>query len=141
MVLGHTKFDIIHFNHGLHGFDNRDESYAECLPAALAFFRAAAPEASWILATSTPMRVRGRLEQWHSHHPRILFRNEVIRKLAADEGLPVTELFACVENHPEYYDQDATHFNEVGRKAQAALVAGSVRQVIESRSKSTANPL
>lgn len=123
MVLGHTAFDIIHFNNGLHGYENSDASYVEALPVVLDAIREGAPAAKLALATSTPMRDPENLAEWHSRDERIKFRNGAVRKLAAENGLPLDDLFSVVLGHPEYYAPDGTHFNDAGNAALGAHVA------------------
>jgi lysophospholipase L1-like esterase len=126
MVLRYTPFDIIHFNNGLHGFDNSDESYAGAMPEVLAAIRKDAPLAKLTIATSTPMRNPQNLQEWHSHAERIKLRNAMVWKLAAQESLPVDDLFDVVLNHPEYYSPDGTHFNAEGNAALGTQVAAEI---------------
>lgn len=131
LVLRHTKFDLVHFNNGLHGFDNADESYVESLPVVLAEFRQATPGAKWILANSTPMREADKLDTWHPRTERVRFRNRAVAELAQKENLRLTDLFSPMENHPEFYDRDGTHFNDAGKAEQARVVARSVREALQ----------
>ncbi len=126
MVLRHTAFDIIHFNNGLHGYENSDADYEESLPVVLAAIRTGAPSARLMFAMSTPMRDPENLEKWHARAERIKLRNEMLCKLAASEGLPVNDLYEVVLAHPEYYVPDGTHFNELGNAALGAKVAGEI---------------
>ena len=128
LVLRHTRFDLIHFNNGLHGFDNSDESYAESLPKILTELREASAGAKWILANSTPMRKPDHLEEWHPFTERIRFRNDVVRQLAAGQGLLLTDLFETVETHPEFYSPDGTHFNDEGQFALAGRVVATLEK-------------
>jgi len=128
LVLRHTRFDLIHFNNGLHGFDNSDESYAEVLPKILTELREASAGAKWVLANSTPMRKPDQLEEWHPFTERIRFRNEVVRKLAAGQGLYLTDLFKAVENHLEFYTPDGTHFNDEGQFALAGTIVATIEK-------------
>ena len=126
MVLRYTAFDMIHFNNGLHGYENSDTTYEEALPVVLAAIRAGAPAAMLVFATSTPMRDPENLEKWHARAERIKRRNEMLCKLAAREGLPVNDLYEVVLTHPEYYVPDGTHFNDLGNAALGAKVAEEI---------------
>lgn len=128
LVLRHTRFDLIYFNNGLHGFGNSEESYQTGLLEVFTELRQASRGASWMLASSTPKRVRGRLHEWHERLPRIQLRNRMIERIARQTGLPFVDLYSLVLDHPEYYTEDGVHFNELGRAAQAEFAARAIRE-------------
>ena len=56
VVLKNTKFDVIHFNNGLHGFDYTEEEYDKSFPKLIKIIRKYAPKAKLIWANTTPVR-------------------------------------------------------------------------------------
>jgi lysophospholipase L1-like esterase len=133
LLVKNYKFDVIHFNNGLHGFDYTEEEYARDFPALVKIFRDNAPKAKLIWATSTPMRKAApNLREFAPDNERVKVRNKAVKKLAAKEGIPVNDLFVLVENHPEYWSNDGTHYNAAGQAVEAEQVT---RFVLEALSK------
>ncbi|MBC2602777.1 SGNH/GDSL hydrolase family protein [Puniceicoccus vermicola] len=131
LVLRHTRFDIIHFNNGLHGWDYDEPIYAKYLEQVLDTLRAQTPDAQWALATSTPVREKGNLGQLHERNGRVIERNESIRQLALNEAHPLTDLYELMKGRPEHYAEDGTHYELSGQQLQAEAVAETLRALID----------
>ena len=56
MVLTQYRFDVIHFNNGLHGDGYTEQQYGEAFPALLDALQSQGRGAKLIWATSTPVR-------------------------------------------------------------------------------------
>src|ERR1700744_4696820 len=61
MVLSQYKFDVIHFNNGMHGWQHSEEEYARAFPKYLKTIQKYAPHAKLIWADTTPLRVSPQL--------------------------------------------------------------------------------
>jgi hypothetical protein len=129
LVLDQYRFDIVHFNNGLHGMDYSEAEYQRAFPQLLATIRKHAPKARLILATSTPMRNPENLAAFTDDTTRVKARNSIAEKCATQQAIPIDDLFALVEHHPEYYASDGVHFNAKGTAAQAAQVS---RHILKS---------
>jgi hypothetical protein len=126
MVLGQYKFDVIHFNNGLHGWEYTEDDYREAFPKLIALLRQAAPGAKLIWATSTPRRTGA--PEYKSFHPgndRVLARNRIAAGFVAKEGIPVNDLYTLIENHAEL-TSDGTHYKPEG----VALMVKQVTRTI-----------
>src|SRR6202789_3788717 len=55
-VLDGTKFDVIQFNNGMHGWQHTEAEYRKAFPKMLKTIRAHARKATLIWATTTPLR-------------------------------------------------------------------------------------
>lgn len=130
LVLRRTKFAMIHFNNGLHGFENSEALYAEHVSRILNKIAEIQPQAKMILATSTPQRDPENRMAFHSRAERIQQRNQILCAAAAERALPINDLYALVLEHPEYYVPDAIHFNETGRKVQGRVVAKAIEAML-----------
>lgn len=131
MLVSNYKFAVIHFNNGLHGMDYTDEEYAKAIPKLLAIFKQCAPEAKLVWATSTPMREPApNLDKFHAENKIVIARNEIVRAIAAKEGILVDDLYPLVENHPEFWSNDGTHYNADGQAVEAKQVAKCVLDVL-----------
>src|SRR5437773_4189260 len=56
LVLDGTKFEVIHFNNGMHGWQHSEGEYRKAFPQFLAAIKAHAPQAKLIWAAITPLR-------------------------------------------------------------------------------------
>ncbi len=131
VVLDSAKFDIIHFNNGLHGMNGyTEDDYRQHLPKLLATIRQHAPQAKLILALSTPMRKAGQLAQFAENNERVKARNRIAAELAAKEQIPVDDLFSLVEPHQEFWSNDGVHYNGKGTAAEAEQVAAEITKLL-----------
>ena len=132
LVLGATKFDVIHFNNGLHGWGYTEEQYAKSFPELLAVFRKGAPGAKLIWATTTPVRVADKLSEISEKTERVKARNKLAAEVMTSEKIPTDNLFAVLESHPELYSRDGVHLNAKGTTALAEQVAASVSKLLDA---------
>jgi hypothetical protein len=131
LLLGNYKFAAVHFNIGLHGWDMTEEEYRQEFPKLVRLIRQAAPEAKPVWATSTPCRQPApNLGQFGEKNERVKERNKIVAELAAQEHIPVDDLYRLVENHPEYSGGDGVHYNAKGQAVEAAQVAQSILDVL-----------
>jgi lysophospholipase L1-like esterase len=126
LVLGQTRFDVVHFNNGLHGWGYTDAEYAAALPDLVAAIRKGAPKARLAWASITPVREAGKLDALSPRTDRVKARNATAVALMAKEKIPTDDLFALTADKPEWYSPDGTHFNARGTAAQAEQVAKTV---------------
>ena len=56
MVLTQYKFDVIHFNNGMHGWQHSEQEYEAAFPEFLKTIRKFAPKAKLIWANTTPLK-------------------------------------------------------------------------------------
>ena len=125
LVLDNTKFDVIHFNNGMHGWQHTEAEYKTAFPKLLEMIRAHAPDAKLVWATTTP------LKQSQSRNPsdlsdqRIAARNAIALACLQGKDVIVDDLNALVRGHPEYHS-DNVHFNTQGIRIEADQVAACV---------------
>jgi lysophospholipase L1-like esterase len=131
VVLGSAKFDIIHFNNGLHGMNGyTEDDYRQHLPELLATIRQHAPKAKLILALSTPMRKPGQLAEFAENNERVKARNRIATELAAKEHISIDDLFSLVEPHQEFWSNDGVHYNGKGTAAEGEQVASEIAKLL-----------
>jgi len=121
-VLKQYKFDLIHFNNGMHGWAYTEDEYARAFPQFLKTIKQGAPGAKLIWASTTPVREKKELVVAPKTE-RVKERNRIAAEIMAKEKIPVDDLFALVIDHPEYSNADGVHFSPKGVSAQAAQVA------------------
>lgn len=130
LVLRQIRFDVIHFNNGLHGRAYTEEEYAAAFPDLIAALRRHAPGAKLIWATTTDVRVAKSVEQVDPMTARVLRRNEATVAVAKREKIPVNDLLAVIKDHPECHAQDGVHFNEQGSALLARQVTAEVTKLL-----------
>jgi lysophospholipase L1-like esterase len=129
LVLNNTKFDIIHFNNGMHGWQHSEKEYGDAFPRFLATIKAHAPSAKLIWANTTTLKVSPLSDQNQSSDERIAKRNAIALKYIKPEGIDVDDLNLLVKGHPKYHS-DNVHFNKQGIALQATQVAAHIEKLL-----------
>ena len=114
-----VKFDVIHFNNGLHGIDYTEDQYKKGYRDAIDATREIQPEAKLIIALSTPLK-KGSNKA--ALNPRIDERNRIVTEIAKSIGAEIDDLNTPMRNHPEYY-RDPYHFKGNAIIIQASKVS------------------
>jgi len=128
MVLSQYKFEVIHFNNGMHGWQHSEKEYAQAFPEYLQAIQKNAPNAKLICANTTPLKISPTLppgNQTQATDERIAARNVIVLKVMQANGIPVDDLNSLVRGHPECHS-DNVHFNDQGIALQAAQVAAQI---------------
>ena len=128
LVLGQYDYDVIHFNHGLHGWDYGEEEYRAGFARMLAELQEHAPEATLLCGLTTPVRDDSGMAE---HAGRVAPRNDIARELCDKAGIATTDLHALAVENPEHIGGDGVHFSGPGRVAQAKLVAEAIASVLD----------
>jgi hypothetical protein len=132
LVLGQAKFDVIHFNNGLHGFGYTEIEYRKAFPDLIATLKREAPGAKLIWATTTPVRKPDKLDQVDPKTDRVQARNAIAAQIMEAEKIPVDDLFALMDRHAEFHALDGIHFNDKGVAAQAEQVATRIKAILDA---------
>ena len=131
-VLDGTKFDVIVFNNGMHGWQHSEAEYRKAFPKLIKAIRAHAPKAKLIWATTTPLR-NGKDVTYDTKaeysDERIAARNAVAAEIVAAQRIPAVDLNAAVRGHPEFHS-DNVHFNGQGSQILAAQVCAAVAKLL-----------
>ena len=132
LVLEQAKFDVIHFNNGMHGWQHSEAKCRQAFPKFLETIRSHAPQARLIWAATTPQRdgkgVTGDTKAEYSDE-RIAARNVIASEVATTQKIPINDLNGPMRGHPEYHS-DNVHFNKQGIKIQAAQVSAEVEKLL-----------
>ena len=128
-LLPEAKFDVVHFNIGMHGWAYSEDEYRQYLPELLAAIRKGAPGAKLIWASTTPVR-KDKAEG--ASNERIAARNRIAREFFEKQGIPVDDLHAAMADHADLHSDDV-HFNPQGSAILAAQVAESVEKLLAGK--------
>ena len=133
LLLDNNKFDIIHFNNGMHGWQHSEKEYGDAFPKFLATIKAHAPDAKLIWANTTTLKVSPALppdDQSQASDERVARRNAIALEYIQPAGIDVDDLNSLVKGHPEYHS-DNVHFNDQGINLQAAQVAAHIEPLLK----------
>ncbi len=133
LILRQYPFDVIHFNNGIHGPEYSDEAYGQGLRDLIAILRKYDPKAQLLWAATTPIRVKGQVDQLDPSNARAVRRNLLAAAIMKQSGIPTDDLYNLVLEHPEYYKPDGVHFNEKGVEVEAKEVAGRIAELLPEK--------
>lgn len=133
-LLDEYKFDVIHFNNGLHGMDYTEREYERHLPDLIKLFRKMQPQAKLIWANSTSWRESApNLDQFHPNNVRVINRNRIADQIVSKDDIPIDDLYGLVADHPDWKANDGVHFNDQGYAALANQVAEYVLKALKEK--------
>lgn len=119
-----SKYDLIHFNHGLHGIHLSKRSYKSRMKKLLT---KVSTDVKLILATSTVVYKEGNKRLDSAWMKRVRERNVAVQELAEENGYPVDDLYTVSMSMPkEYRYVDGTHYLQEGYAMLAETVAECV---------------
>jgi len=131
-VLDGTRFDVIVFNNGMHGWQHSEAKYRKAFPKLIKAIQAHAPKAKLIWANTTPLR-NGKDVTYDTKaeysDERIAARNAVAAEIVAAQKIATVDLDAAVRGHPEFHS-DNVHFNGQGSQILAAQVCAAVEKLL-----------
>jgi hypothetical protein len=131
VVLDNTKFDIIHFNNGMHGWQHGENEYRAAFPQFLSTIKTHAPGAKLIWASTTTLKVsKPSDEQEQASDQRIAARNAIALEFIKPQDIDVDDLNMLTRGHPEYHS-DNVHFNQEGVDLQAVQVAAHIEKLLK----------
>ena len=131
LVLDQCRFDVVHFNNGLHGWGYTEAEYEKSFPELVAAIRKHASKAKLIWATITPMRQAGKLDVIAEGTKRVQARNKIAAGIVAKEVIAVDDLYGLVKDHSEYWSPDGVHFNGKGVAVQAEQVTTRILESLK----------
>ena len=130
IVLNQERFDVVHFNNGMHGWQHSEAEYRKAFPKLLKTIRSNAPKAKLMWATTTPLR-DGRDVTYDTKaeysDERIAARNAIVSEIVAAQKLLIVDLNAAVRGQPDLHS-DNVHFNGKGSGILATQVAAAIEK-------------
>lgn len=118
------KYDIVHFNNGLHGVHVGTRTYAARLKKLIAKMS----ESKVILATSTVLNDAGNKVRHPVWHKIVKARNAAVSEIAESQGLVSDDLYTVsLSIKKENRLGDGTHYDKTG----ARILAEAATKIIE----------
>jgi hypothetical protein len=134
LMLSEYKFDVVHFNNGMHGWQHSEKEYEQAFPKFLETIKKYAPDAKLIWANTTPLKVSPNLppdNQTQATDERIAARNGIALKFVQATGIRVDDLYTPMRGRAELHS-DNVHFNDQGIAIQAAQVAAQIEPLLKN---------
>lgn len=120
-----VRFRVVHFNNGMHGWDYTESQYTAAFPEYLAALHSIAPGATFIWATTTPVK---KDTQPGPTNARIDARNAIALKFV--RGMAIDDQHALMSKYRDLY-QDNVHFNTQGSNLGGDQAAATIRRSLE----------
>jgi len=118
-----VAYKVVHFNNGMHGWTYSESEYKQAFPAFLTALHAIAPEASFIWASTTPVKVE---KTPGPTNARVEARNSIALTYANKAGIPLDDQHELMSHHADRYEDDV-HFNPAGAAIQGQQAAQFIR--------------
>lgn len=133
-VVAAKRYDLIHFNIGLHGWSKGripKGRYEPLLRQYVGLLRQHAPQARLIWASTTQITVKGKpTELDPEHNPTIAGRNTIAARVMADCGIPITDLYGLMSDKLKLARGDKYHWSGKGVGIQGKAVADAIGRVL-----------
>jgi hypothetical protein len=138
-VCAQGPYDVIHFNLGLHGWQKGripEGQYEPLTHAMIAAFRANAPKARLIWASTTPVTAQGKPGELDPEiNPTIVEHNAMAAKVMQAEGVAIDDLGALMMQHLDLARGDRFHWKPEGTALIAAQVIENLKRALAERAK------
>lgn len=121
-----VRFDVVHFNNGMHGWAYTEDEYRRYFPELVAALRRGAPDAQLIWTTTTPVR---KDKTDGATNARIDARNAIAQEQIAKQGIAIDNQHQLMLAHPDLHSDDV-HFTAEGSSIQGRQVAASVMKLL-----------
>jgi len=118
-IVRYRKYDIIHFNIGLHGWPKgriAENEYVPLLEKYVSTLQENAGDACLIWSSITPVTETGKPELNHEINPTIAKRNKLAKEVMQNSGIPVNDLYDLMANRLELSKGDRFHWKTEGYK-------------------------
>ena len=129
--IGDSKYSVIHFNNGLHGFHVGKRTYKTRLKKLLKAFP---NDCKVILASTTFVFEEGNVIPDKAWGKRVSERNAAIDELSEEFGFPIDDLYSVSKTiDASGRSTDGTHFNEEGVDILTDSVVKSILNVWDNQ--------
>lgn len=119
-----VKFNVVHFNNGMHGWAYSEKEYAASFPGYVATLRKIAAGAHLIWASTTPVKKDDPLGP---SNERIKARNAEALQIVTRDLISVDDQYSLMLRHPNLYLDDV-HFNPEGSSLQGRQVVNTIEK-------------
>jgi len=138
-VLDCGPYDIVHFNIGLHGWQEgriKPGTYEPLTLAFLSVIRKKLPKAKIVWANTTPVTTKARPFKLDSSINNIIIEhNRLAAGIMNNVGIPVDDFYGLLADHLNLAQGDGFHWTPPAYQMLASKTTASVMQQIDSMTK------
>ena len=145
-VMAQGPYDVVHFNMGLHGFDEGrsripEDQFRPLTRKLVATIREGAPKARLIWASSTPMTRAGKPTELEPENDRIILaHNQMAAEVMGEWQIPINDLYALMLDKLQLGRGDTVHWQPAGSAVQGQAVASVIEQQLKTKSSKALTP-
>jgi len=126
LVASQYRYDVVHVNNGMHGFDYTEAQYGAAIIPLLKTIQRVAPRAKLVWATTTPVAGDPALER----NKRISERNRLVHNALKGTQVAIDDLHAVIAANTALISKDGVHLLPAGYEALADQVARALTLVL-----------
>ena len=133
-VSSFRKYDLIHFNIGLHGWPKGrvdEDKYMDLMSEYVDILKRNNPEAVLVWSTTTPVLSKNSTELDPMINPIIVRRNKKADEVMKSKGVHIIDLYAVMIPHREYTRGDGFHWKREGQKIQANTILSTLKSLLK----------
>jgi hypothetical protein len=138
-VLANGPYDVVHFNMGLHGWQEgriKPGTFEPLTKGYVETIRAKLPHAKIVWASSTPVTVKDKPADLDPEiNPIIIEHNRMAAKVMTEAGVPVNDFYALLVDRRELARGDRFHWNAPAYKLLAERAAASILDALAKGGK------
>lgn len=122
-----VRFNVVHFNNGMHGWAYTEDQYKAAFPAFLRTVRSVTEKGGVLIwASTTPVRQDATNGATNS---RVKERNRIALGFEQAAGILLDDQFTLMQQHQDLY-QDPVHFNSAGATIQGDQATAMIRNAL-----------
>ena len=126
-TMEHVRFQVVHFNNGMHGWRYTEAQYKAAFPDFLhSVSKLVASHEALICATTTPVKADATNGATNT---RVNERNAIATSLAHATNITIDDQHTLMMQHRDLY-QDSVHFNPSGATLQGDQVAETIKAAL-----------
>lgn len=120
---GHRE--LVLFNNGLHGWHLNAAEFQALYGSMLCFLKKEFQNTPIAVVLSTSVL-------YHQKDATVIIRNEIAKKLAAENGFPVIDLYSASKDNTEFHTPDGVHFDDTGYHRLAETIVKSAKTILQN---------
>jgi hypothetical protein len=118
------RFQVVHFNNGMHGWDYTEAQYQAAFPSFLHAIHNIPTHPRLIWATTTPVQSD---QNVGATNPRIEARNRIAASFVRSAGIVTDDQHALMATHQDQHEGNV-HYKEPGAALMGDQAAATIRQ-------------
>jgi len=128
-VLTQGKYEVIHFNNGLHGGLDK-ELFKKCYEEVIKYLLSLENSPKIIISGTTPVVVTDKPNEYTPFNAKSIERDSIAREIAEKYGLMYENLYNLVDGIEGIRAHDPFHYNEKGCEILANAVCKNLKKVL-----------